>query len=518
MPAHRVPPRADRKPLLTSLGPTTAALLLVLAVAAPLALAGPPAWAAGPITDLRVTQVTGTSFTVRLTSLGKGWRYRLYASTTKADVYYDNLPRAPHRSASSTEPTLTLRRLPRADGPYWFRVQATKGRYHHTSAIGSVGLRPDVPTALRVRAAVRGALSLTWKGSAGGYEVQRASDAAFSVGARTVRVDGGGRQLTPDGLRAGRRYWFRVRAVNTETRSRWTSAVAADATARGQALRVMSYNLLTLDDDGSRRSDAEAIAPWSSRRLAAARLITSAAPGVVAVQEGAAWVGPARGLRQVDSLRSALGPSWSLARTEVPPDQPRYFRTGVYVLYDNRRYAAVGPGGHWDLGAKPDGGSRWAAYQVLRDRSRGATFLMVSAHLYAIDGAVGDRLREEETASMLRQATAFSASHGGLPVVYAGDVNSHERHAVDGPRRATQATGTADAMLSAPRRSGAQYNTANRYLRTPPASGLAVDRIYAAPGVAVVAWRQVLALSGGRFAGVIPSDHNPVVSDLVVPR
>lgn len=510
--------RTRHQALLTPVRAAT--LLLVLALAVPLGLVSPPALAAGPsIRDLRVSAVTESSFTVRLRSLGKGWRYHLYASTQKADLAYGNLSRAPYRPASSKKPVLSLRRLPATVGPYWFRVQATKGHHHHhTSSIGSVGLRPGVPTALRARPVVRGALSLTWQGSSDGYEVQHAADAAFHVGAVTAPVRGGERQLTPDGLAAGQRYWFRVRAVNAGTRSGWTPAVAADATARGQAVRVMTYNVLTLDDDGTTPPGAEPIAPWSSRRLEAARLVTSAGPDVVAVQEGATWVGAARGPRQVDSLRSALGPSWTLASTEVPPDQPHYFRTGVYLLFDNRRYVAAEPGGHWDLGEMPDGGSRWAAYQTLQDRVSGATFLVVSMHLYAIDGDVGDRLRQEETESMLRQASAYAAAHGGLPVIYAGDVNSHEQHALDGPRLATQATGTADALLTAPSRSGEQYNTANRYLRTPPASGLAIDRVYAAPGVAVAAWRQVLDLSGGRFVGVIPSDHNPVVSDLVVPR
>jgi endonuclease/exonuclease/phosphatase family metal-dependent hydrolase len=105
-----------------------------------------------------------------------------------------------------------------------------------------------------------------------------------------------------------------------------------------------------------------------------------------------------------------------------------------------------------------------------------------------------------------------------LPVVYAGDVNSHEGHPLDGPAVAMGATGTADAQLVAPHRTNVQYNSANQYRRTPPKSGLALDRIYASPGVAVGAWRQVLELSGGRLVGVIPSDHNAVVADLVVPR
>jgi hypothetical protein len=62
-----------------------------------------------------------------------------------------------------------------------------------------------------------------------------------------------------------------------------------------------------------------------------------------------------------------------------------------------------------------------------------------------------------------------------------------------------------------------RYNSANLYLRTPPAAGQSIDHIYAPAGVAVRSWQVVLTLVNGRFVGVIPSDHNPVVSDLIFP-
>jgi hypothetical protein len=44
-----------------------------------------------------------------------------------------------------------------------------------------------------------------------------------------------------------------------------------------------------------------------------------------------------------------------------------------------------------------------------------------------------------------------------------------------------------------------------------------VDHVYAPPGVAVRRWQMVLDLTRGRFVGVIPSDHNPVAADVVLP-
>ena len=51
---------------------------------------------------------------------------------------------------------------------------------------------------------------------------------------------------------------------------------------------------------------------------------------------------------------------------------------------------------------------------------------------------------------------------------------------------------------------------------SPLASGLSIDHVFASPGIAVTAWREILQLRGGKFLGVIPSDHNPVVADLLV--
>jgi endonuclease/exonuclease/phosphatase family metal-dependent hydrolase len=483
-----------------------------------LALTAVPASASPRIAGVRVAGVGSSSFTITLNSLGAGWKYRLYASTTKADLYYAHLSTAPHRSALSSVPRLGLDHLSYTSSPYWYRLQAVKGPSHHTSAILSLGLRPPKPSSLRATRVERGAISLSWSGVASGFTVQQAADAHFTKGVRTYSVRGGGHQLTPYGLARGSAYWFRVRSVNGRTVSGYSPPVSATAAGNVQALRAMTFNILTLDDDGKRAADAETIAPWSQRRLAAAQAIEAEAPDVVAVQEGAAWVGAKRGPRQVDSLVSALGGRYSQAVTEIAPDHPYYFRTGNYVLYRTSTWAPVGIGGHWDLGTMPGGGQRWAAYQVLRNRATGTQFLFISTHLYVMGGATGDTVRRNETRSLLEQARTYAANHGRLPVVYAGDFNSHAAHPLDGPAVAMQAAGGADAQHVAQLRHFQQYNSANQYHRIPPAAGLALDHLYTSPGVGVTAWRQVLRLSAGRFVGVIPSDHNPVVADLLLPR
>lgn len=467
------------------------------------------------ITDVRVVAVSTKAFRVRLASLGKGWKYTLYASTDKSAVTYASLKEAPYR-VSSKRPDLTLRTLPSTTKVYWFRVQATRKTSHHTSDFFSVGLRPAAPNALEAVSVERGAVQLRWSGAAERFEVQRASTSAFASGTATSTTAKGSRVFTPYGVAPGTRTWFRVRGVNATSAGAWSTAVPVSVSAGGQAVRAMTYNLLSLTADGTSIGGSEPVAAWGRRRTAAADAILEAAPDVVGVQEGGAYTGVDRGPRQVDSLVDALS-GYRLARTEAPPGEKGYYRIGSYVLYRSDVLVPVGAGGSWDLGEVEGGFHKWAAYQVFRHRGSGTTFLFVSVHLLS-GGKNGDAVRRDETTTLLQRATSYAASNGGLPVVWAGDFNSHEAHSLDGPAVAMRGVWAADARDAAQSLTNAEYNSSNVYRRTPPKHGLSIDHLYVSPGVGVSTWGQVLDLDEGKFRGTIPSDHNPVYADLVLPR
>ena len=500
-------------------GPFRVAVIsaMMTALIGAVGLVAPPEARAGvPISGVRVESVTSTSFVVKLTSLGSGWSYRLYASTDKSDVYVANLAGAPYRSSLVGVPRMSLAGLRYTTKPIWYRVRAEKGTSRRTSEIFSVGLKPATPSGLAV-AVVKGAISLSWGGgAASGAQVQQATNATFTAGFRTYTITGTGRQLSPVRLIRGTRYWFRVRSRNLSTSSAFTAAVSATATGQGQDVRVMTYNILTLSADGT-KAPGGVISPWSQRRVAAAAYINQVKPDLIGIQEGASWTGAARGPRQVDDLVVALGGAYGLALTETSPSQPGYFRVGNYVLYKKSTWSPVGNGGRWDLGTIPEGGSRYGTYQVLRHRTSGATVLFVTTHLYVAGGLEADRLRQQETESLITQSRALAAQHGGLPIVYAGDFNSHEMHALDGPAVAMGRAKVADGFEVSQTFANRQYNSANQYYRTPPAFADNVDHIYAGPGIGMRAWSQVLQLVDGNFSGVIPSDHNPVVADLTIP-
>jgi endonuclease/exonuclease/phosphatase family metal-dependent hydrolase len=460
----------------------------------------------------RVIRVSSSSFTVAAKTAANARRYRLFASTTFGDLAESKISLA-HRSAPSARPEMSLSGLPYTTQPYFYRVEVMNGTHHRFSdVIHRVGLRPAAPTRLHAARRASGSY-LTWNGQAStGFSVTRATNPAMTRGVRRYTVLGTTHQFTPPGLVRGRKYYFQVRSLNDATRSAASAPLAIVNKSSQQALRVMTYNILELTADGTHEGTG-IVAPWSERKVAVARLIKRANPDVVAIQEGWPWVGQPRKLREVDSLRIALGGEYGLAHTEVTPSQPHYMRTGDYILYKKSVYKAIGHAWHWSIGNK-----KFAAYQILENRKTHAKFLFVSVHLFVGNGAAADLTRENETRTMVKDATAFGASHH-VPVIYGGDFNTdvNAHHAFDGPGIAMRAAHIQDAFNAAQTRRLASYNSANGDNRRPPRFGDHIDYVFAPPGVSVRSWRLVMDLSHGDLVGVIPSDHNPVVVNLDFP-
>lgn len=442
--------------------------------------------------------------------------YRLYASTTRSDLFTRNITHA-LASRPSTTPRMTIGGLTQRSAPYFYRVVAINQRRQHFSAtIGEVGLQPRKPSALTAMASPQRSF-LTWtSGPATGYRIEQATNAAMTAHRKIYTIAGPTPSFTPYGLAKGTTYWFRVRALNETTPSAATAPVELTARSAQQPVRVMTYNVLEADLDG-RHEGGGVVAPWSQRKLGVARFIQQSSPDVVAVQEAASWVKRVKGPRQVDSLRAALGGTYALAHTEIPPSQSYYKRTADYLLYRKDTLAAVGSGGHWSLGYSGQV-NHWAAYQILRSRSTGAKFLAVCTHLLIPHGHAADLEREQQTAHLVRDARAFARSHGNLPIFFAGDYNSDQfRHHPDGPSIVMSRDGLPKASAVAQHRVNASFNTANGYERRPTRSSAHIDDVFVSPGVGVRSWRELLHISHGRLVGVIPSDHNPVVADLEIP-
>jgi endonuclease/exonuclease/phosphatase family metal-dependent hydrolase len=475
--------------------------------------ATPAAPTGSSLTGSRVVGVTHNSFTVRFDSQGAGWKYRLYASTNKADVYYDNLPSAPpYRTALLAKTKLTLSNLPYRTKPYWWRVQAYKNSSKRTGDMLSVGLRPKRPTGLTANHVASQGLSLSWGGDpSNGWQVQQAKDAGFSTGVKTYTIRGLGRQFTPYGLTTGTTYYFRVRAANGGTKSPWTPGVSGRVLAQEQQVLVGSFNI-----HSENASNNTSVPSWKNRRDAVvASVRRGGPPEVIAIQEGDGWVGGTCSARQVDDLANRLGTKWKVAHTEpIPCKEHPWKRTGTYVIYDDSAYRAVGVAGNWKVSTGKTSNVIFVAYQELENRSTGARMLFVSVHLQPGQTAATDKERQQETQNLLADVAGLGL---GLPVVYAGDFNSHDRRPFDGPGVEMRKADVADAWFVAPKRVRSAYNSANAYLRKPPRTSTSIDHIMGAPGVSMQTWELEMKLKDGRYVGVIPSDHNLLIGKVRFP-
>jgi endonuclease/exonuclease/phosphatase family metal-dependent hydrolase len=307
-------------------------------------------------------------------------------------------------------------------------------------------------------------------------------------------------------------HWAAGTGGPATTRAGSADTHPAAAKESGEAsVKVMTYNILELSNDGRREGNGH-IAAWSKRRIKAAALVRQATPDVIAIEEAASWVGAPRGPRQVDSMRSAIGGSYRLARTEIPPNQPHYFRTGVYIIYNNATFRPIGKGNHFALGL-----NRFGVYQEFASRATGARFLFVATHLLVGYGRTDDLTREAETTSLIARGASIAAKRH-IPVIYAGDFNSANTHdrrfTLNGAGVAMNKAHAKDAFVVAKSKTNASYNSANGYFRKAPRHHDDIDHIYAPPAVHVVSAGLVLDLRHGRFVGTIPSDHNPLVARL----
>jgi endonuclease/exonuclease/phosphatase family metal-dependent hydrolase len=489
-------------------GCSLAAAVTVLAAIAPAAASTRGTPPAAP-TGIHVTQVTTSSFTVALNTAAHAKQYRLYVATKTSHLgirYFGS-----DRSATSKHPSLTIKGLPYQLAPYYFRVVTVNGsRRSYGAKIGTISLRPKVPSKLR-SISTASKTYLTWNaGPVTGFAIEQATNPGMTQNQHVYSVRGTTHQFTPFGLTKGSTYYYRVRGINQATSSSYSGTVKAQAKSDEQPVSVMTYNVLEATGDG-RREGGNVVAPWSQRRLAVAKLIEQGSPDVVGIQEAASWIGKPGGTEQIYSLKSALGGEYALAHTEIPPGQLHFTRIGVDILYKTSTYKAVGKGGHWNIGQ-----TRWAAWQELQNRATGAKFLFVSTHLLDPGGIANDRLREAETRTLVTDGRKL-AGRRHVPVVYVGDFNSDFIHAIDGPTIAMRSLNIADSWNAAQKRTQALYNTAETYLRRPPKLNSRIDYVWAPPGVAVQSWGLVMDLRHGKFVGTIPSDHNPVLVHLLFP-
>ena len=315
--------------------------------------------------------------------------------------------------------------------------------------------------------------------------------------------------------------------------------VTATAAASGTTVRFATFNVRTS------RADRGTSRHWLHRVFSVSREIKSRNPGIVALQE----LGPGRAdgkkakikksLRQTQSLVKALrsvgAGQYRLARTTayVAPGTS-HATQGARILYNANKYRLVSKcrdttnGKNYSKSCSMDlpvksGDSkskrRSAAYAEFEDRRTGKNFWVISVHL---DNRHSGSLRKEKALDELRAAQTravynrLESRAGSKPILFGGDINSWRTKAGSHAPFNVLTNGGFRDSTRASSRIDARYPTVNHWKGTLKANAkgrqVALDVVMAKRAKRFNTYENVMKVVDSSR----PSDHNMVVSDLVL--
>jgi endonuclease/exonuclease/phosphatase family metal-dependent hydrolase len=334
-------------------------------------------------------------------------------------------------------------------------------------------------------------LTIDWPDAryAGKYEIFMSRSYTMS-NAKRFTSTASTRKVT--GLGRGLNYFFQVRGVNGSAVGKRSQRVG-HTTIRAQSAQssptysVMTYNLCS-----------EKCSGWSTRERYFLERVRTYLPDVLALQESVTF---ARNRTQFDGYAS----------TYYKSSKSLYYRTARFDLAttcDEEGLECTDRDGFVDMSH-----GRYAVWAELIDKSTRRATIFVSAHTTPGKSDDAALLRKQEVAALVKALPGLNPK--GLPVVIAGDFNSHKNRSNDYLAGVLHQAGYYDAYDLARSLSRQHYNSYNDFQRTPILSikwGDHVDHVWVRPARSrVMSWANVARRSGAYYATPMPSDHNPIL-------
>lgn len=323
-------------------------------------------------------------------------------------------------------------------------------------------------------------LTLSWPAAknAKTYEIFMADNYEMSGDTSSTTT---GTTKTITGLKPGADYFFQIRGLNgskkgTKSQRSGHGTIRAQGASSGSTYDVMTYNVCSAKCSG-----------WSTREAAALERVTTLQPDVVAAQEAA-------------ELSTPTG----YTEAESKSAKKLFFKTSRFTE-KRADYVSMGNG-------------RYAVWAELLDKQTSKKMIFVDVHTSTGGDEPDAVLRRGETMVLVREMAEVNTSD--LPIVYAGDFNSHKNRTNDYVADVLNDAGYYDAFDLAMTLSRQHYNSFGDFLTTPKVGvkwGDHVDHVFVTPGTTrILSWANVGKLDGAKYASPVPSDHNPLLIEVQV--
>lgn len=364
----------------------------------------------------------------------------------------------------------------------YFRVDAVDGDDVVSSRTARFVLSPGEMPEVRVPRIAADGVRVGWEDvdNARQYDVVIATDSKFTKRVAALRTLSAVSAVATRGLDPDTKYWLRVRPVNGELIGAWGKAASFTTIVPSVKFKVGTWNVCS-----------EKCSGYAGRARIMADFLSANKLDMFGLQEsGGVRVGATTNAIFSGGDRGFQRASGGAKARYI------FYRPALFEQLSGSNFA-IGHGRN----------TTWAKFRLNKTKR---TFFFVDVHLE--NGHGNDGKRASETRSMLARMAAINSD--GDPIVYVGDFNSGRHRSADSPGILLRGTGMVNTREVVKNPVNAQINTGHTFSTRVLRSGAAVDHIFASQQFDVLAWKQIVRITGSAYTRPVVSDHNALTSVL----
>ena len=435
-----------------------------------------------------------------------------------------------HRTYRSTTPAVQIPGLQEST-KYFVKVRGVSlptgeeknpGKYSSVAAVETAEAKfPALipPTGFHTTTVGSATIDFAWDSiiKSKSYEMQYATDKDFDK-PRKITVKATQTRAQIKGLEPENRLFVRLRAQGIDGkigRFSETLEVRTVVPTEEIPMRVASYNIRCHSCGG---------ASWGRRRGAVANTIATQSPDVIGLQEAAQSRPSGFGTSQFEDLRAlvtATGTEYRVTQPEIAASQ------GTRILYKPSKVVMLDAGSVRYSSQKGGQNPRYFAWAIFRQRSTGQEFFFASTHLQPGKDSSAVGARNGQVRQLINSIPQLNPKK--YPTMMVGDFNDYQylNFTVQSLMRKA---GYIDSLgiqyrsrvpakwATVEKRINTNYDSFNDGKSSPPAgtgnpnlNGTYLDYIFMS-AMKVKTFENVTNARGG-----IPSDHNMIRADVVLP-